>query len=137
MGEFEHQGRRQRAVCVHELAELREKLRVGQGRRRDVAEHSNLAVFRQQPARHLDAAEQHEMVDLRHQAGRLRVGEEVDGRDDFAVAGPQPRHRLVVAPLALRQRDDGLQIEVKPIGLDRSADHGEDGIVLHALEAAA
>jgi len=37
----------------------------------------------------------------------------------------QPRHRLVIAHLALRQRHHRLQIEIDPVFLDRVLHRGE------------
>ncbi len=52
-------------------------------------------------------------------------GDEVGRVQHVAALGAQPRHRLVVAHLALRQRHDRLQVEVDPVGLDRVADVGQ------------
>ena len=54
----------------------------------------------------------------RHQPAGVGAVEEVGRSVDLAVVGAQPRQRLVVAHLALRQRDDRLEIEVDPVGLD-------------------
>ena len=49
---------------------------------------------------------------------RSRLRDEIGGQQHVAGLGAQPRHRLVVAHLALRQRHDRLQIEVDAIGVD-------------------
>ena len=46
----------------------------------------------------------------------------------------QPRHRLVVADLALRQRHDRLQIEIDAVGLDGGAQERDDGFPVEAGE---
>ena len=120
--EFEHQRGRDGAVGVEEFEQLREHRGVGQRRARKIAEHADLAVLEQQPAHHLHAAEHHQIVDLRHQAAGFGLGDEVGRQHHVAALGAQPRHRLVVAHLALRQRHDRLQIEVDAIGLDGAAD---------------
>ena len=57
---------------------------------------------------------------LRHEVGR---------QQHLAGLGAQPRHRLVVADLALRQRHDRLQIEVDAVGIDGAADRREPFLV--------
>ena len=57
--------------------------------------------------------------------------------DDVALLGAQPRQRLVVAHLALRQRDDRLQIKIDAVGVDRLADQVDDALAAQAAEAAA
>ena len=92
----------------------------------DIAEQSDLAIFQQQPAQHLHAAEQHQVVDLRHQAGGFGMARKSAGRMSVPCVGAQPGHRFVIAHLALRQRQDRLQIEIDAIGIDRFADDGDD-----------
>ncbi len=116
--EFEHQRRGDRAVGIHELEELGKIGGVRQRRSRDIAEQPDVPVLEQQPAHHLHAAEDHEVVDLRHQAGAFGLRNERSRVHHLAALVAQPRYRLVVAHLALRQRDDRLQIEIDTIGVD-------------------
>ena len=71
-----------------------------------------------------------------HQPARLGVAEEIVGREQRAVVRAQPHQRLVVAHLALRQRDDRLQEQVDAIGFDRARDLRHDRGVLQPLEMA-
>ena len=59
------------------------------------------------------------------------------GVEQRAVVGAQPRERLVVAHLALRQRDDRLEVEVDPVGLDGARELRDDLRLLDAPEVAA
>ena len=134
--EFEHQRVGERAVGVHEIEELPEEGRVDQRRGADIAEQADVAALELQAARHLHAAEQQQVVDLRHQADAFGVFDEIAGRDDVAFLGAQARQRFVVAHLALRQRDDRLQIEIDAVGVDRLADQIDDGVAAERAEAA-
>ena len=127
--ELEHERRRDRAIGVEEIEQLLEHRAVGEGRFREIAEQADIAVLEQQPPHHLHAAEHDEIVDLRHQAGALRQRDEIGGLQHVAGLGAQPRHRLVVAHLALRQRHDRLQIEVDAIGVDGAPDHRKPFLV--------
>ena len=130
LGEFEHERRRDRAIGVEEVEQLLEYRGVGQGRFREIAEQADLAVLEQQPPHHLHAAEHHQIVDLRHQAGAFApCGMKSAAGSDLAGLGAQPRHRLVVADLALRQRHDRLQIEVDAVGVDGAPDHRKPFLV--------
>ena len=124
--EFEHEGRRQRAVGFEEVEALREGFGIAERRRRDVAEHADVLVADHQPAQHLHAAEHHDVIDLAHQAGGFRGGDEIVGGQDLVLVVAQPRHRLVEAHLALRQRHHRLQIDVDAVGFDGALDGGED-----------
>ena len=95
----------------------------------EIAEQADVAVLEQQPPHHLHAAEHHQIVDLRHQSAAFRQRHEVGREQHLAGLGAQPRHRLVVADLALRQRHDRLQIEVDAIGIDGAADHRQPFLV--------
>jgi hypothetical protein len=132
-----HQRRPQRTVGIHEIEELPEVRRIAQRRCADIAEHADVAALQLQAARHLHAAKQQQVVDLRHQADAFGVIDEVAGRDDVAFLGAQARQRLVVAHLALRQRDDWLQIKIDAVGVDRLADQFDDALAAHIAEAAA
>ena len=122
LGELEHQRRRDRAIGVDQFEQLR-KPGISQGRAGEIAEQADVAVLEQQPAHHLHATEHRQgrrasasASPLRHKAGnppprrprRVRL---------------EPRHRFVIAHLALRQRHDRLQVEIDPLGLD-GAGHG-------------
>ena len=136
--ELEHDERRERAVGFEEIADLLEHRGVGQRRRRHVAEQPDLAVLGRQPPHHLHAAEHHQIVDRRHQPAVFRIAEEIFRREQRAVLVAQPRQRLVVAHLALRQRDDRLEKEVDAVGLDRARDQRHDDLaLLQPLEMAA
>ena len=106
LGELEHQRRRDRAVRLQELDELRERLGVDQRRGRHIAEQADLAVLRQQAAHHLDAAEHHQVVDLRHQPAGFGVGQEIGrhaaGRRRRRAAAPSPRSSGPCAAAASR-----------------------------------
>ena len=67
---------------------------------------------------------------IRPRAVRLR--DEIGGRHDFALLRAQPRHRLVVADLALRQRHDRLQVEVDAVGVDGAANEGQQSSAILA-----
>ena len=99
-----------------------------------IAEQPDVAVLEQQPAHHLDAAQHAQTVELRQQRTGFGKREEVRRGDDFAVTGIEPRYRLVVAHLALRQRDDRLEIKVDPLVLDRAADQRDDGVAIEPGE---
>ena len=60
----------------------------------------------------------------------LRRGDEIGGRKDVALLRAQPRHRLVVAHLALRQCHDRLQVEVDAVGIDGRADRRQQLVLL-------
>ncbi len=115
--ELEHQVWRERAVGVHEIDELLE-INGSFSVAADIAEQPDLAVLQLQAPHHLHAAEQQQIVDLRHQAGGFGILDEIGGRNDVAGFGPQPRHRLVEAHLALRQRHNRLQVKIDPAGID-------------------
>ena len=134
--EFEHQRVAERAIGFHEIEQLLEAGRVGQRRGADIAEYPDVAALHLQAARDLHAAEHQLIVDLRHQADGFGIFDEVAGRNDVAFLGAQPRQRLVVAHLALRQRDDRLQIKIDTIGVDRLADQLADALAAQAPEAA-
>ena len=84
-------------------------MRVRERRGRHVAEQADLAVLGREPPHHLHAAEHHQIVDRRHQPAASAWLEEIVRREQRAVVVAQPRQRLVVAHLALRQRDDRLE----------------------------
>ena len=71
-------------------------------------------------------------VELRHQRARFGVREEIGRRDHLAAIRLEPRHRLVIAHLALRQRHDRLQVEIDPVGLDGAAQERDDCAPLKA-----
>ncbi len=102
--------------------DLLEHRGVGQRRAGDVAEQADLAVLGREPPHHLHAAEHHQVVDRRHQPAGLGRREEAVRLDQRAVVAAQPRQRLVVAHLALRQRDHRLEIKVDAVRLDRARD---------------
>ncbi len=79
--------------------------------------------------------EYQKVVDLRHQADGFGKVDEFAGRDDVAFFGAQARHCFVVAHLALRQRDDRLQIKVDAVGVGGPPDQIADAFTAHALEA--
>ena len=118
LGELQHDRRRDGAVGLEELDQLLERGRVGQDRSREIAEQADIPVLDQQAAHDLHAAEDHEIVDPRHQAGALRRRDEVGRRQHLAGLAAQPRQRFVVADLPLRQRHDRLQVKVDAVGLD-------------------
>ena len=64
----------------------------------------------------------------------LGMGQEVARQDERAVLGAQPRHRFVIADLALRQRHDRLQIEIDAIVVDRALQDRCDLVGALALE---
>ncbi len=116
--EFEHEGRRQRAIGLEEIQALREIGGMAQRRGGHVAEHADILVAHHQPAQHLDTAQHHHVVDAPNQAAGFGHTDEIVGGDDLILVVAQPRHRLVVAHLALRQRHHRLQIDIEPIFLD-------------------
>ena len=63
--------------------------------------------------------------------------EEIVRHQQRAVVGAQPRQRLVVAHLALRQRDDRLEIEIDPVGLDGARELRENLRLRDAAEVPA
>ena len=88
--EFQHQRRRERPVGVHELqicGKNSASFSVAAG---DVAEQADLAVLERQPAHHLHAAEQQQLVDPRHQAAALGQLEEL-GRQQLAPSAVRSR----------------------------------------------
>ena len=85
LGELEHQRRRDRAVGLDEFEQLRED-RLGQRRRGEIAEHADFSALERQAADDLDASQHHQVVELRHQRAGFRVGEEISGGYEFAVA---------------------------------------------------
>ena len=127
--------RRDGAIGVHEFENLR-KAEIGQGRRRKIAEQADVAVLQQQPAHHLHAAQHREIVELRHQRAGFGISEEI-GRPatNSPLSALQPRHRFVIAHLALRQRHDRLQIEIDLAGLDGAADRCNDAVAVEAGES--
>ena len=56
-----------------------------QRRGADIAEQADVAALELQAARHLHAAEQQQVVDLRHQADAFGVFDEIGGGDDVAL----------------------------------------------------
>ena len=127
--EFEHQRRRDRAVGVEEIEELRENPAIGQRRRatdcrtgrcRDSSEQAGAP-----PARSGTAPGCRSSASGRPLSAMARKSA---AGDDLAVLGAQPRHRLVVAHLALRQRHDRLQVEIDAVGVGRLADRGDDAL---------
>jgi len=81
----------------------------------DVAEDADVAALLGQAAHDLHAAEQQQIVHHAHQA-RLAGHRDILGRhDDLAIVIAQPRQRLVIAQLALRQADHRLQIKIDAI----------------------
>ncbi len=78
------------------------ELGISQGRAGEIAEQADVAVLEQQPAHHLHAAQHRKRVELRHQRARFGVREEIGRRDHLAAVRLEPRHRLVIAHLALR-----------------------------------
>jgi hypothetical protein len=125
VGELQHERRGKGAIGRHEVAQLRKDIRIRQRRLRQAAEHTNVAVLEHKPAHDRDAAEDQEIVDLRHQSGAFGERDEVARVQYLTGLAAQPRRRLVVADLAVRQRDDRLEIEIEAIGLDGAADCGQ------------
>ena len=106
----------------HIVQELGEEFLVGQGVAGNVAEDADVAALLGQAAHDLHAAEQQQIVDHAHQA-RLAGDLHILGRhDDLAVLVAQARQRFVIAQLALRQADDGLQIKIDAIFFQGRAD---------------
>ncbi len=128
--DLQHKGRRQRTVGIEEVEAAAEHLGVAQGDARDVAEQADVLVAHQKPAQHLHAAQQDGLVDPRHRAGFFRDLDEVGRGDDVVVAIADPRHCLIVAHLALRQRDHRLQMQVDAIGIDRVLDRSDNARVI-------
>ena len=69
--EFQHEGRRQRAVGLEEIEALREIGRVAERRRGDVAEHADFLVAHHQAAQHLHTAQHHHVIDAPDQPAGL------------------------------------------------------------------
>ena len=65
----------------------------------------------------------------------FRIFDEIAGRDHFAALGFHPRHRLVIAHIALGQRDNGLQIKIDPAGIDGAADQSDDVLAVEPAES--
>ena len=99
---------------------------IAERRRGDVAEHADILVAHHQPAQHLHAAQHHHVVDPSDQPGGFRDRDEIVGGENLVLVVAQPRHRLVEAHLALRQRHHRLQIDVDAVFLDRVFHGGED-----------
>ena len=59
------------------------------------------------------------------------VGDEIVGGEHLVLVVAQPRHRLVEAHLALRQRHHRLQIDIEPVFLDGVL-HGGEQLLLAA-----
>jgi hypothetical protein len=120
--QFQQERRRERPVGVHELQNFRELPSDRSASMRRLLQNRPISRFLSwQAAHHLHAAEQQKLVDLRHQppASAARGNSRAQ---HGAIRGAEPRERLVVADLALRQRDDRLQIEIDAAGIDRVAD---------------
>ena len=129
--EFEHERRRQRPIGFEEIEALRERGRIAKRRRGDIAEYSDVLVAHHQPAQHLHAFQHHGVIDPPDQPGSLRDRNEVVGGEKLVPVVAQPRHRLVKAHLALRQRHHRLQENVDPVFLHR-ASHGSEDLRLAA-----
>ena len=83
--ELEHQRRRQLDVLRHQLDEVAEEAAVGQRVGRDVEEEADIGVALADAPQGLDAAEQQQVVDRRHQAVALRDVEILLRHDHPAV----------------------------------------------------
>ena len=99
---------------------------IAQRRRRHVAEHADILVAHHQPAQHLHTAQHHGMIDPSDQACALGDADKIVGGQNLVLVVAQPRHRLVVAHLALRQRHHRLQIDIEPVLLDRIPDGADE-----------
>ena len=99
-----------------------------------IAEQADVAVLEQQTTHHLHASQHRQVVEFRQQRTGFGIGQEIRRGDDFAVAGVEPRHRLIVAHLALRQGHDRLQIEIDPLRFDGAADQADDGVAVEPAE---
>ena len=66
------------------------------------------------------------MIDPADQPGGFRHRNEIVGGEQLILVVAQPRHRLVEAHLALRQRHHRLQVDVDPVFLDRASYGRED-----------
>ena len=62
--------------------------------------------------------------------------DEIGSRNDVAILGAKAGDRLVEAHLALRQRDDRLQVEIDAVGVDRAGDQLVDAVARQSHEAA-
>ena len=124
--EFEHERGRQRAIGFEEIQALREGGGIAERRRGDVAEHPDVLVAHHQPAQHLHASQHHHVIDPPDQPGGFRDRDEIVGGEHLILVVAQPRHRLVEAHLALRQRHHRLQIDIDPVFLHRAFHRGED-----------
>ena len=122
LGEFENDLAGQVAIGLHVIQELREEFGVGQRVAGDVAEDADLAALLRQAPHDLDAAEQQQIVHHAHQPGWRRHLDILGRHDHRAVLGAQPRQRLVIAQLALRQADDGLQVQIDAVFFQAGAD---------------
>ena len=116
--EFEHEGRRQRPIGLEEVEALREIDGIAERRRRDVAEHADVLVAHHQSPQHLDTTQHHHVIDLADQPAGFGGGDEIVGGENLVLVVAQPRHRLVEAHLALRQRHHRLQVDIEPAFLD-------------------
>ena len=120
--EFENDLAGKVAVGLHVIQELREEFRIRQRVAGDVAEHADLAALLGQAAHDLDTAEQQQIVHHAHQSGGRGDLDILRRHDHRAVFGAQPRQRFIEAQLALRQADDGLQIEIDAVFFQAGAD---------------
>ena len=60
--------------------------------------------------------------------------QEVSGSDHFPAVGFQPRQRLVITHLALRQRYDRLQEKIERIARDGTRNQGNDAGLIETAE---
>jgi hypothetical protein len=102
-----------------------EELRIFERVLGDVAEHRDIAGPLCQPAHDLDAAEEQQIVDHRHEPGGCCDLDVLRRHDDAAIGRAQARQGFVEAHFPLRHTDDGLKIKVDAVLLERAADELE------------
>ena len=107
---------------MHVFEELREELLVRERIAGDVAEDRDLFGLHRQAADDLHAAEQEQVVHHAHQPRGGSHFHVLRRHDHRAVFGAQARQRFVIAQLALRQADDGLQVEIDAVFFQRGTD---------------
>ena len=91
----------------------------------ETLQHADVLVAHHQPAQHLHTAQHHHVIDAPDQPAGFGRADEIVGGENLVALVAQPRHRLVIAHLALRQRHHRLQIEIEPVFLDRVLHRGE------------
>ena len=120
------------AILGHEFQEHREECRVFQRGGCDVAKYANAAITLCQATDDLHTAEQGEIINDAHQLGPAGCIQKLGRQQKRAIWTAQAREALIEGDPTLRQRHDGLKVQIHPAILQGVAHIAQDSILFRS-----